>query len=119
MYVILKIEVYKMNIEETGKEYVVTQIEKYNENMEAHTKIQVYNALAFGAESIYVILGLLHEGTASSIAITAMLLAMGLGAKAFVMATLEKVKISNERKNFIQQQIEGMKFETNQEGKTR
>ncbi len=98
-------------------ENLVTKIEKYNEKIEQQSKFQIIMAMAFGAEAMYIILGLLNNLPPFNI--SAMLLAMGLSGTSVVMSMLEEVKISQERKYFIQQQIEGMKFETNQEGKSR
>lgn len=97
-------------------ENLVTKIEKYNEEIEEQSKFQIIMAMTFGAEAMSIILGLLNNLPFN---ISAMLLAMGLSGTSVVMSMLEEVKISQERKYFIQQQIEGMKFETNQEGKSR
>lgn len=73
----------------------------------------------FGAESMYVFLGLLHEGSVPSVCIAGMLVAMGFGRASFVQSMLEKIRISNERKNIIQSQLEGMEIEASVEGKSR
>lgn len=108
-----------------SKEYVVTEVKKYVNKMDEQPSdsIQLLSAFLAGANVIRLIqiIRAMEDGLIPFSAGQLAVLIGGIGISMAIVAylMLEKIKVNNQLKEFVKNQIEAMGKETQIEGKQR
>lgn len=108
-----------------SKEYTVTEIKKYVDKLDEHASdpLQLLSAFMTGANvmNLMNIIRVMEDGMIPFSAGQLLVLIGGIGIPmAIVVCTmLEKIKVNNQLKEFLKNQIEAMGKETQTEGKQR
>ena len=106
-----------------NKEYVVTEIEKYVNQMDQQPSDSILLLTTFltGANVIQFMhtMSAMNAGmlTFSAVYLTALIGGIGIGATSALCIMLEKIKVNNQLKEFVKNQIEAMTKENQIEGK--